>query len=60
MSDGGKRYGRQKRDFIGETPIRTLQIGVIYQDNEEGRRKKKVFEVSKLLHQDDIVPSPNR
>ena len=51
---GGKRIERQKRGIVGEPSIRTLQVGVIYQDNEEGRRKKAVFEVSKLLHQDDI------
>ena len=51
---GGSRYGRQKRDIVGQTPIRTLQIGAIYQDNEEGRRKKNVFEVSTLLHQDYV------
>ena len=36
---------RQKRNLFSEKPIRQLQLGVIYQDNEEGRKKKQIFEV---------------
>ena len=41
----GERNLRHKRNLAGEKPVRQLQIGVIYQDNDEGRRKKQIFEV---------------
>ena len=40
---------REKRNLVGQTRIRQLQIGAIYMDNEEGRRKKRIFEVRKEL-----------
>ena len=44
-----KRYLRRKRNLASQNPIRQLQLGVIYQDNQEGRRKKEIFEV-RLYH----------
>ena len=45
----GARNLRHKRNLARENPIRQLQIGVIYQDNDEGRRKKHIFEVRYLF-----------